>query len=135
MSRGRGIRFERHLARVLRNNGVAIRVAASGAGGDGSPDILAGQQGKMYAIECKTTVKDEVGIGIDQHNAFMSFASQTGSVPLYVVKFMKRGVYLFTLKDIVVLNRSVRLKKRWGKKIDIKQPIRRWFDDIARDYS
>ena len=52
----KGTDAERDLIHIFWKNGwAAVRIAGSGSMKYPSPDILAGKNGTLYAIECKTT--------------------------------------------------------------------------------
>jgi len=92
----KGIDSERKCVTGLYNEGfVAVRTAGSGAGSkQPKPDILAGKNGKQFAIELKTSSNNEIYIKRTQLCGLVEFAKRFGAIPMVCVKF-KRLPYVF----------------------------------------
>ena len=93
----RGIKGERELFHKLQERGFTVaRVAGSGSVQSPSCDLLAGNGKVMYAIECKTTVKNKIHISKRQIDDLKTFAKGFGLKPIVFCKFIGRGWrYLF----------------------------------------
>lgn len=90
----KGIAFERLLAKYQRQYSRVFRIAASGHGGVGSPDLVLGRNGTGFAIECKVTKFDKIVVDKYRHHDFITTAYEVGLIPLYIIKFNK-NVYMF----------------------------------------
>lgn len=92
----KGIASERKMLRELYVNGfVGVRTAGSGSGTkEPKPDVLAGKNGKQFAIELKTSNQEDIYIKEAQIEGLIEFARKFGAVPMVCVKF-KRLPYVF----------------------------------------
>lgn len=95
-----GIESERRLLRELYRSGfVGVRTAGSGGGTkEPKPDVLAGKDGKQFAIELKTSNTEDIYIKDSQIEGLIEFAREFGAVPMVCVKF-KRLPYVFMRID------------------------------------
>ncbi len=101
MSKKKGTRAERELFHLLWKNGWAvIRAAGSGSATKPSPDLLASNRRKSFAIECKSVKKNAVYINCENVGKLNEFALAFGSEPLIAVRFDKTGWFFFNSKKI-----------------------------------
>lgn len=98
----KGIDSERKCVTGLYNMGfVAVRTAGSGAGSkEPKPDILAGKNGKQYAIELKTSSKEDIYIKRAQICGLVEFAKQFGAIPIVCVKFRRLPYVFMRINDV-----------------------------------
>ncbi|MBN1376883.1 Holliday junction resolvase [Candidatus Woesearchaeota archaeon] len=113
MSRkSKGIDAERELVHKFNNNGwMAVRIAGSGSMKYPSPDILAGNNIKKIAIECKTTKSNNKYLTRKEVNELRQFANIFGVEPWVAVKFTnkdnKNKDWIFlTLEDLKETDKS-----------------------------
>lgn len=87
----KGIDSERKLLRELYSDGfVGVRTAGSGGGSsEPKPDVIVGKNGKHFAIELKTSSKDDIYIKDTQIDGLVEFARKFGAIPLICVKFTR----------------------------------------------
>lgn len=115
----RGCNYERQLVDLLHNRGfAAVRVAGSGAKPLPTPDIVACQKGRILAIECKTSRKNQVYISNDQVNNLCEYSKMAGAKPLIAVKFTQREWYFLipskvprTSSNLLVVSREMAAKE------------------------
>lgn len=101
MSKKKGTRAERELFHLLWKNGWAvIRAAGSGSATKPSPDLLASNRRKSFAIECKCLKKNAVYINAQDITKLNEFATAFGSEPLIAVRFDNIGWFFFQSKKI-----------------------------------
>jgi Holliday junction resolvase len=87
----RGCNYERQLVDLLYERGfAAVRVAGSGAKPLPTPDIVACRKGKILAIECKTTRKNQVYLKDDQVDDLKAYSKTAGAEPLLAIKFLQQ---------------------------------------------
>lgn len=94
----KGLNKERELVNYLNNQGFkAVRIAGSGAGTKKDTcDILASNKRNIYAIELKSSSKDNIYINQKQIKELINFSNDFGSVPVVAVKFSyKPFIFLF----------------------------------------
>lgn len=98
----KGIESERKCLRELYNKGfVGVRTAGSGAGTkEPKPDILVGRNGKQFAIELKTSNKEDIYIKRAQICGLVEFSKQFGAIPIVCVKFKRLPYVFLRINDI-----------------------------------
>ncbi len=108
MSRkSKGIGFERELIHLFwANSWCAVRVAGSGSSKYPSPDVLAGNNLRKIAIECKNTSEKAVYIPKREINELVKFSKLFGAEPWVAVKFGKEKIYFITIEDMKETNSS-----------------------------
>lgn len=101
-----GFDKERDLVDFLLFNGYeAVRVAGSGAGTKrGLPDIIAGKQTVKYAIELKSSTKNDIYIKKDQIKGLINFSNVFGAIPVIAIKFKCLPYSFMSVNDLPVLN-------------------------------
>ena len=102
MSRkSKGINAERELIHKFWAGGwAAIRVAGSGSSRYPSPDILAGNNVRKIAIECKSCKEKSKYFTKDEINALKEFARIFGAETWVGIRFDNVGWYFLTLDDM-----------------------------------
>lgn len=86
----KGVNAERNLVHLFFANGwSAVRVAGSGSSRYPSPDILASNNKRLLAIECKTSRKKSLYIRKEEIQQLAEFCKAFGSETWLAVKFNK----------------------------------------------
>jgi Holliday junction resolvase len=125
----KGCNLERELVSKFWKYGwAAIRVAGSGSSSFPSPDIIAGKNNNIYAIECKSCKAKKFYFKIEQLNSLLEFSKKIGAKPMLGLRFSKKEWYFIPTKDLknfhttnkfFVINR----KELAGKAIKITELI------------
>jgi holliday junction resolvase Hjr len=93
--KAKGSNAERELVHMLWKGGwAAVRVAGSGSSHYPSPDILAGNNLRKLAIECKAVGSTSKYISIEQVENLVKFAALFGAEPWIGLRF-DRNDWLF----------------------------------------
>ncbi|MBR9692880.1 Holliday junction resolvase [Candidatus Woesearchaeota archaeon] len=102
MSRkSRGINAERDLIHKFWKEGwAAMRAAGSGSSQFPSPDVLAGNNIRKLAIECKLTTSPRQYFTKKEVNELQFFSEKFGAEPWFAVKFFHEPWYFFTVEDM-----------------------------------
>jgi holliday junction resolvase Hjr len=79
---------------------VAHRIAGSGSSKYPSPDIIASNNLRRLAIECKATKKTAVYIPKEEIEALRAFARMFGAEGWVAVRFARKDWYFLTLEDL-----------------------------------
>lgn len=107
MSKKRGIAAERELLHLMWKKGYGVaRVAGSGSIPEPSCDLLAGNGKRKYAIECKTSRKIKKYIGQQQIKEFLEFSKRFGLEPILAVRFLRKGWFFISPKDLEKTEKS-----------------------------
>lgn len=117
----KGANAERELYQMFIDNCFrAVRVAGSGMMENTSCDLLAGKQGKKYAIECKATKSKNKYITKEQIEDFLVFSEIFGLVPIVAIKFNRKGWFFLHPKELEDTGKywslSLKLAKEKGKR-------------------
>ena len=101
-NKAKGSKAERELLRLLTENGWrAARVAGSGVNEDSPCDLIAGKIGKKgYAIEAKSSKKNNIYITKNQIEDFIKFSSIIGLQPAIAVRFNYEGWLFLDPKEL-----------------------------------
>lgn len=92
MSKAKGSRTERELLHMFWEAGhFCLRVAGSGSMPFPCPDLLAGKEGRSFAIECKSSKQDRRYITEEQVNELKEFAKGFGAEPWIAMRFDREG--------------------------------------------
>ncbi len=128
MSRkSKGINAERELIHLFWKFGwAAIRIAGSGSSRYPSPDILAGNNLKKIAIECKTTVDSRKYLTRKEVYELEEFSRLFGAEPWIAVKFSKFSWFFLSLDDLEERENSYLVSLETAKRRGLS------FDDIVR---
>ena len=102
MSRkSKGINAERDLIhKFWANNWAAIRIAGSGSSRYPSPDVLAGNNLRKLAIECKTSKEKTRYLTFDEIQDLQEFAKLFGAESWIAIKFDKTEWFFCTIEDL-----------------------------------
>ncbi|MEM4336747.1 MAG: Holliday junction resolvase Hjc [Candidatus Woesearchaeota archaeon] len=97
----KGSKAERELVELFWGAGwAAHRIAGSGSSKYPSPDIIAGNFSKKFAIECKSTKSKNQYITKEQAEALQRFSEIFGAEPWVGVRFNRKEWYFMPLKEI-----------------------------------
>lgn len=106
-AKSRGINAERDLIHKFWSKGwAALRAAGSGSSQFPSPDIIASNNVRKIAIECKLTTATRKYFTSDEVRHLKYFAEKFGAEPWLAVKFFRKEWYFFTIEDAIETNRS-----------------------------
>lgn len=117
MSRkGKGSNAERELVHLLWAKDIpAVRVAGSGSSKYPSPDILAGNISRTFAIECKSVASDSKYIPKQEIVELKEFAQKFGAEPWIGVRFARNEWLLLSLEDLRETTSSYVITKEMAK--------------------
>lgn len=102
----RGIRVERKLRDILKQNGFLV-IRAAGSGYD-TPDLIAMKNGRAVVIEVKTTKKDTIYFRNEQYRNMKGFFENGFNV---IVAVYRSGEFRFySFLDIVDEGKRPKLK-------------------------
>ena len=105
--KAKGSNSERDLIHKFNNNGwVAIRSAGSGSMQFPSPDILAGNNLRRLAIECKTTAGLKKYLTKKEVDELVFFAQKFGAEPWIAVKFDRMDWFFLSIDDLEITDKS-----------------------------
>jgi len=98
----KGDRRERELVNQLDEAGFAVmRAPASGSATDRElPDVLAGDDGRFYAIEAKSSSGDPIYLSGEEVEALIYFAQNFGAKARIAVRFDREDWYFFHPGDL-----------------------------------
>ena len=93
---------ERHIVHIFEQNGYsAIRIPASGGGTKlDRPYVLAGNGYNTYAIEVKSSRKNNIYIRKEQINELKRLSKRFGAKPVICVKFTYKPYIILTIEQI-----------------------------------
>ncbi len=101
-TKSRGINAERDLIHKFWQAGWgAMRAAGSGSQQYPAPDVLASNNARALAIECKLTTATRQYFSKQEVKELRYFAEKFGAEPWLAVKFFRQEWYFFTLEDAV----------------------------------
>lgn len=96
--KSRGINAERDLIhRFWQAGWAAMRAAGSGSIGHPSPDLVAGNNRRKIAIECKLTTATSKYFTKQEVAELRNFSDRFGAEPWLAVKFFRQPWYFFTI--------------------------------------
>jgi Holliday junction resolvase len=99
--KSKGINAERDLIHMFWENGwSACRIAGSGCTKYPSPDVIAGNNVRRVAIECKVTKDTRQYFEKKQIDDLRLFARMFGAEPWVAVKFNNVNWFFLTLEDL-----------------------------------
>jgi Holliday junction resolvase len=92
MSKAKGSRAERELLQIFTEQSWrAARVAGSGVNENTFCDLIAGKNGKAYAVEAKSSKHHRIYITKQQVDDFLQFSEVMGLIPVIAVRFNREG--------------------------------------------
>lgn len=105
--KSKGTNAERELIHQFNDNGwVAIRSAGSGSMQYPSPDILAGNNLRRLAIECKTVNDTKKYFTKKEIDELVFFANKFGAEAWVAVRFDRIDWFFITIEDLEMKDRS-----------------------------
>jgi Holliday junction resolvase len=100
-SKSRGINAERDLIHKFWQEGwAAMRAAGSGSSQFPSPDVLASNNVRKVAIECKLTTASRQYFSKQEVKELLYFSEKFGAEPWFAVKFFREEWFFFTVDDM-----------------------------------
>jgi Holliday junction resolvase len=97
--KSRGINAERDLIHKFWESGwAAMRAAGSGSSQYPSPDLVASNNVRKLAIECKLTVDERKYFTSQEVKELVYFSQKFGAEPWLAVKFVRKPWYFFTVE-------------------------------------
>lgn len=114
----KGASAERELIDMFYESGFgALRVAGSGASKHPSPDVLASNGNKTFAIECKSVRSDTVYIPYSDVAQLVTFSQKFGAVPYVGVRFEKKDwIFLDIAKIKTTKGKNFKVSKSFAYK-------------------
>ena len=121
--KAKGSNAERDLIHKFnKNNWVAIRAAGSGSQQYPAPDILAGNNLRRLAIECKATSDTKKYLTKKEVDELIFFAQKFGAEPWIAVKFDRMDWFFLNIEDLEQTDKSysidIPIAKRKGLSFD-----------------
>jgi Holliday junction resolvase len=100
--KNKGTNAERDLVHRFWSTGswAAHRIAGSGSSKYPSPDIIASNNLRRLAIECKSSKKNSVYIPNGEISALQDFAHMFGAEPWVAVRFSRQEWFFISLDDM-----------------------------------
>lgn len=97
MTKRKGTRVERELLHMLYKNGWMVnRSAGSGSIPLPNPDLLAGKEGRILAIECKAIKNENKFFPEKEINELSLFSEKFGAEPWIAIKFDNKGWFFLS---------------------------------------
>ncbi len=98
----KGANAERDLVHKFWGTGswVAHRIAGSGSSKYPSPDIIASNNIRRLALECKATKKTSVYIPKEEIGALVQFSRMFGAEPWVAVRFVRQEWLFMSIDDM-----------------------------------
>jgi len=126
-NKAKGSSAERDLINMFWEAGwAAMRAAGSGSTQFPSPDIIAGNNIKKVAIECKFTSEKSKYFKDKEINELIFFSEKFGSEPWVAVKFGKEPWYFFPIHDLKETGKGFSIKLEKAKLTGLS------FEDIIK---
>lgn len=105
--KSKGTNAEREIIhRFFDNDWVAIRSAGSGSQQNPSPDILAGNNLRRLAIECKTVNDTKKYFTKKEIDELVYFAQKFGAEPWVAVRFDRINWFFLNIEDLELKDKS-----------------------------
>jgi len=112
----KGTSAERELVHLLwAQQWAAARVAGSGSIKYPVPDLLAGKNKRLLAIECKTTKDDNQYLTKEEVADLKTFATITGAEPFIAVRFAREDWRFLSPEELDVTPTQFVVSKRLAK--------------------
>lgn len=117
----KGSAAERELLDILWENSFGVlRVAGSGSTQHDACDLIAGKNGKSYAIEVKACINGKQYISSDQMSELKTFSQAFGAIPLIAVKWTRKGWSVCPAEQVKATG------KLYGVSQNEMQPLESW---------
>ena len=112
----KGINAERELIHMFWKKGwAAIRVAGSGSSRYPSPDVLAGNNLRKLAVECKAIKGTSKYLPKEEVEQLRQFSEIFGAEPWIGIRFDKDEWYFLTLEDLQETEKSFGISTKSAK--------------------
>jgi holliday junction resolvase Hjr len=119
-TKAKGTKAERELIHMFWEKGwAALRVAGSGSIRYPSPDIIAGNNLRKLAVECKAVAGMTKYISLEQVEELNSFARIFGAEPWIGVRFDKMNWYFIGTADLVKTESSAKISIEEAKRMGL----------------
>ncbi len=116
-TKSKGTNAERDLIHKFNDNDwVAIRSAGSGSMQYPSPDILAGNNLRRLAIECKAINDTKKYFTVKEINELVFFANKFGAEAWVAIKFDKMSWFFLNIEDLDKTDKSYNIDIPTAKK-------------------
>ncbi|HLC86110.1 MAG TPA: Holliday junction resolvase Hjc [Candidatus Nanoarchaeia archaeon] len=91
--KAKGSRSERELVHMFNSTGIwsAVRIAGSGLTKDPNPDVLAGNNLRYLAIECKAVKSTSKYLYPEEVDQIANFSKRFGAEAWFGIKFNNKG--------------------------------------------
>lgn len=91
--KNKGSAAERELVHMFNDSGLwsAVRIAGSGLTKDPNPDVLAGNNLRYLAIECKAVKSTSKYLYPEEVDQILNFSRRFGAEPWFGIKFNNKG--------------------------------------------
>ena len=100
-TKSKGTRSERELLHLFWDAGWACtRAAGSGNVSLPSPDLLVGNGGRSFALECKSISGTQKSFPAREIADLEEFATRFGALPIIAMRFNRLGWFFFATKDL-----------------------------------
>ncbi len=108
----KGSRFERELLNLFWESGfAAIRVAGSGSSSNPSPDLVAGNGKKFYAVEVKMRKNLPLYISGERVRELAMFSNLFGAEPLIALKLPRKKWKFFRIEDLIETEKGYKISE------------------------
>jgi holliday junction resolvase Hjr len=125
--KAKGSNAERELVHMFWDKGwAAIRVAGSGSSQYPSPDVLAGNNLRKLAVECKASGELNKYITVEQIENLAKFSSLFGAEPWVGIRFDRMDWLFLGLEDLERTESSYRITPSAAKRKGLL------FDELIR---
>ncbi|MFH1399670.1 MAG: Holliday junction resolvase Hjc [Candidatus Woesearchaeota archaeon] len=112
----KGINAERELIHMLWAAGwAAVRVAGSGSSRYPSPDVLAGNNLRKVAIECKAVHNKNKYLPQEEVENLLIFAKRFGAEPWVGIRFDKEQWYFLGPEELIKTKESYKISLQSAK--------------------
>lgn len=127
MSRkSRGINAERDLIHKFWGQGwAALRAAGSGSSQFPAPDVVASNNVRKLAIECKLTIEKKKYFTKKEINELKYFCEKFGAESWIAIKFFHKPWYFLSLEDLEETNSS------WAVSVELAELKGLTFEEIV----
>ncbi len=122
--KSKGINAERDLIHMLWDKGwAAHRIAGSGSSHYPSPDVIAGNGGRILAIEVKACKGERQYFTKDEIDALEVFSKMFGAEPYVAVKFNRLGWFFINVLHLKETDKSYVMTRDmceiYGKSLEV----------------
>jgi len=124
-SKAKGIKAERELIHMFwGSDWGALRVAGSGSSTYPAPDVLAGNQSRTLAIECKSSRKTEKYLTKEKIDQLLQFCKTFNAEPWIGIRFHNQPWYFISIED------ATKKKESYFVSLDLAKKKGVLFDEL-----